>query len=41
MEEYIKLIENKQLTREDFLPMWEKFKKELNTGKIRVAVKQR
>ncbi len=40
MEKYLNLIEkNKEgkLTREEFMPVWQEFKTDLNTGKIRVA----
>lgn len=40
MENYLKLLENEKLTREEFLPVWEEFKNDLNSGKIRVAEKQ-
>lgn len=40
MEKYIKMIENEKLTREEFLPVWSEFKKDLNSGKIRVASKE-
>lgn len=40
MENYISVLEHKEtLTREDFLPVWQEFKKDLNTGKVRVAEK--
>ncbi len=37
MEKYIKLLKKENLTREEFLPVWEEFKKDLNQGKVRVA----
>ena len=37
MEQYIKMLEKKDLTRKEFLPLWEEFKKGLNKGEIRVA----
>lgn len=40
MEKYLKMIENQNLTREEFLPVWQEFKKDLNTGKVRVASKE-
>ena len=40
MEKYMKNLENKDLTREEFLPIWKEFKEDLNTGKIRVAEKE-
>ena len=40
MQKYLKMLENKNLTREEFLPIWEEFKKDLNTGKVRVASKE-
>lgn len=40
MEKYISMCENKNLTREEFLPAWNEFKQELNKGQIRVACKE-
>ena len=40
MKKYLDLIEkNKEgnLTREEFMPLWQEFKNDLNTGKVRVA----
>lgn len=40
MEKYLKLLEDENLTRMDFMPVWEEFKEDLNSGKIRVAEKE-
>ncbi len=40
MEKYIKMLETENLTREEFLPVWQEFKKDLNCGKVRVASKE-
>lgn len=40
MNEYIKMLEKENLTREEFLPLWKKFKQDLNEGNIRVASKE-
>ena len=40
MEKYLKMLEDENLTREDFMPVWEEFKHDLNTGKVRVASKE-
>ena len=40
MEKYISMCSNENLTREEFLPVWDEFKKDLNSGKIRVAAKE-
>ena len=40
MEKYISILENENLTREEFLPIWKEFKNDLNTGKVRVAYKE-
>lgn len=40
MEKYIEMLENENLTREEFLPVWNEFKQDLNKGKIRVACKE-
>lgn len=40
MEKYIIILEKEDLTREEFLPVWEEFKKDLNAGKVRVAHKE-
>lgn len=37
MTKYQELLEKENITREEFLPLWSEFKKDLNTGKIRVA----
>lgn len=39
MEKYIDMLDKKDLTREEFLPVWKEFKEDLNSGKIRVAYK--
>lgn len=39
MEKYQELINNENLTREEFLPVWQEFKQDLNIGKVRVAEK--
>ena len=39
MEKYLEILEKENLTREEFMPPWEEFKKDLNSGKIRVAEK--
>lgn len=38
--EFLKKVEEGKGTREEFLPIWDEFKKDLNTGKIRVAQKE-
>lgn len=38
-EEYFEMLQKEDLTREEFMPVWEKFKSDLNKGKIRVAEK--
>ena len=38
-KQYIEMIEKENLTKEEFLPLWEKFKEGLNKGEIRVASK--
>lgn len=40
MQKYEEIIKNNQITREEFLPLWEEFKNDLNYGKIRVAEKK-
>ena len=40
MNKYIELMKNEKLTREEFLPVWQEFKNDLNTGKVRVASKE-
>ncbi len=37
MEKYLSMIKNENLTREEFMPEWKRFKNDLNTGKVRVA----
>ena len=39
MDKYLKMLENENLTRKEFMPVWEEFKKDLNSGKVRVAEK--
>ena len=39
MHKYLDILEKEGLTREEFMPVWEEFKKDLNSGKIRVAEK--
>lgn len=39
MTQYEKFLENEKATREEFLPIWNEFKKDLNYGNIRVAQK--
>ena len=39
MKKYIDIIEKENLTREELLPIWAEFKKDLNSGIIRVASK--
>lgn len=36
---YQNLLESQNINREEFLPIWEEFKRDLNSGKIRVAEK--
>ncbi len=40
MEKYLEMLKKEELTREEFLPVWEEFKKDLNNGKVRVASKE-
>ncbi len=40
MEEYINMLEKRDLNREEFIPIWEKFKMDINAGNVRVAEKQ-
>ena len=40
MEKYIELLNKENITRKEFLPIWNEFKKDLNTGKVRVASKE-
>ena len=39
MDKYLEMLEKENLTKEEFMPVWEEFKKDLNTGKVRVAEK--
>lgn len=39
MEKYLEMLKKESLTREEFMPVWEEFKKDLNSGKVRVAEK--
>lgn len=39
MEKYLEMLKKENLTREEFMPVWEEFKKDLNSGKVRVAEK--
>ena len=39
MDKYLNMIEKENLTKKEFMPVWEEFKKDLNSGKIRVAEK--
>ena len=39
MDKYLETLEKENLTKEEFIPIWEEFKKDLNSGKIRVASK--
>ena len=39
MHKYLDILEKEDLAREEFMPVWEEFKKDLNSGKIRVAEK--
>ncbi len=38
-KQYVQMIEKEGLTREEFLPVWKEFKRQLNNGEIRVAEK--
>ena len=40
MEEYRNMLEKRDLNREEFIPIWEKFKMDINAGNVRVAEKQ-
>lgn len=40
MKEYFSMLSQTSLNREEFLPVWKRFKCDLNTGKIRTAVKE-
>ena len=39
MDKYLEMLEKENLTKEEFMPVWEEFKKDLNSGKVRVAEK--
>ena len=39
MEKYLEILKKENLTKEEFMPIWEAFKKDLNSGKVRVAEK--
>ena len=39
MDKYLNMIEKENLSKEEFMSVWEEFKKDLNSGKIRVAEK--
>ena len=39
MDKYLETLEKENLKKEEFIPIWEEFKKDLNSGKIRVASK--
>ena len=39
MDKYLNMLEKENLSKEEFMPVWEEFKKDLNSGKIRVAEK--
>lgn len=41
MEKYISMCDNENLTREEFLPVWKELKKDLNSGKVRVVIKEK
>lgn len=42
MDMYLEIItKSNEITREEFLPIWKKFKNDLNEGKIRVAYKEK
>lgn len=41
MQEYLSVLARKEVvTRKEFLPVWKRFKADVNNGKIRVAVKE-
>ncbi len=40
MEKYLTMLKKENLTREEFLPEWKRFKNDLNNGKIRTAYKE-
>ena len=40
MEKYLDFLKKDDIKREDFLPIWNNFKNDLNNGKIRVAEKE-
>ena len=39
MNKYLEMLKKENLTREEFMTVWEEFKKDLNSGKVRVAEK--
>ncbi len=39
MEKYLEILKKENLTREEFMPVWEEFKSDLNKGIVRVAEK--
>ncbi len=39
MEKYLEILKKENLTREEFMPVWEEFKSDLNKGNVRVASK--
>ena len=39
MEKYLEMLKKEDLTRKEFMPVWEEFKSDLNKGNIRVALK--
>lgn len=41
MENYLAILNKNNLTREEFLPEWQRFKNDLNTGKIRTAYQEK
>ena len=40
MEKYLSMLKNENLTKEEFLPEWKRFKNDLNTGKVRTAYQE-
>lgn len=39
-QQYQTMLQQQDLTREEFLPVWDQFKNDLNTGRVRVATKE-
>ncbi len=39
MEKYLEMLKKEDLKREEFMPVWEEFKSDLNKGNVRVASK--